>query len=252
MSKNISFFIGHRGTLIDHDENSLDAFEAALKFGANYIEFDVRKTKDNELVIFHDSKVDRITHSKGLLENYTYSEIARMHLKLTNSHIPTLNEVLKTFGNKIKFMVELKGENIREDVIRTINNHNLLEDCIISGRNLLDLEKIKRNYHESYVCYNITRGKSLKFKDFMKQGKERRLHFIPDFISLHSKKITQEFIEVCHTNNILVLSWNFIGYNNPIDVIKGLVEIGIDGILFDNYKNIEITKQWLEKINRVS
>ncbi len=252
MSTNISFLIGHRGTLIDHDENSLNAFEAALKSGANYIEFDVRKTIDNELVIFHDSKVDRITHSKGLLENFTYSEIARMRLKLTNSHIPTLNEVLKTFGNKIKFMVELKGEKIREAVMSTINNHNLLESCIISGRNLLDLEIIKQNYNESYVCYNITKGKSLKVKDFVKQGKERRLHFKPDFVSLHSKMITQEFIEVCHLNDILVLSWNFIGYKNPIDIIKVLVEIGIDGILFDNYKNIEITKQWLEKINRVS
>lgn len=252
MSKNISFFIGHRGTSIDYDENSIGAFEAALKSGANYIELDVRKTKDNKLVIFHDSEVDRITHSKGLLENYTYSEIARMRLKLNNSHIPTLNEVLKTFGNRIKFIVELKGEDVREDVIRTINKHKLLEFCIISGRNLHDLEKIKRNYHESYVCYNITKGKSLNFKDFVKQGKERRLHFIPDFINLHSKMITQEFIEVCHLNDILVFSWNFTGYKNPIDVIISLVEIGIDGILFDNYKNIKSTKQWLEKINLVS
>jgi hypothetical protein len=64
--------------------------------------------------------------------------------------------------------------------------------------------------------------------------------------------ITQDFIEVCHLNDILVFSWNFTGYKNPIDAIISLVEIGIDGILFDNYKNIKFTKQWLEKINLVS
>jgi len=252
MPERISFFIGHRGTRIDYDENTLDAFEIALKSGANYIEFDVRKSKDKELIIFHDSKVDRITHSKGLLENYTSSEIAGMRFKLTNSHIPTLNEVLKRFKNRIKFIVELKSENVREYVIKAINFHNILKDCIISGRNLFDLKIIKQNYHESRVCYNITKGKGLKLKDFMKQGKDRNLSFMPDFISLHSKMITREFIEICHTNEILVLGWDFILYKNPFEVIKGLIEMGIDGILFDNYKNIELIKLWLEKINHFS
>ena len=252
MLKNISFFIGHRGTRIDYDENTLESFEIALKSGANYIEFDVRKTLDNELVIFHDSRVNRITKSKGLLEDFTYSEIARMRFKLTNSHIPTLNEVLKMFRSRIKFIIELKSENIGEYVIETINNHNLLKDCIISGRKLYELEIIKQSYRESYVCYNITKGKDLNLKDFMKQCKDRSLHFTPDLISLHSKMITQKFIEICHKNEILVLSWDFIGYENPFEVIKGLIEMGIDGILFDNYKNITLIKHWLTSINQIS
>ena len=81
MLKNISFFIGHRGTRIDYDENTLESFEIALNSGANYIEFDVSKTFDNELVIFHDSKVDRITKSKGFLERITYPEIALEDLR---------------------------------------------------------------------------------------------------------------------------------------------------------------------------
>lgn len=252
MPEKMSLFIGHRGTRIEYDENTLDAFDIALKSGANYIEFDVRKTKDNELVIFHDSKVDRITHSKGLLVNYTYPEIARMRFKLTDSHIPTLNEVLKQFKNRIKFIIELKSEDLRECVINTINFHNMLKDCIISGRNLSDLEIIKQNYHESCVCYNITKGKDLKLKDFMKQSRERKLSFIPDFISLRSKMITPEFIEICHKNEILVLTWDFTFYKNPLKVIKSLIEMGIDGILFDNYKNISLIKLWLEKINPAS
>jgi glycerophosphoryl diester phosphodiesterase len=238
MLKNLSLFIGNRGTRIDHDENTLDSFEAALKSGANYIEFDIRKTKDNELVIFHDSKVDWLTHSKGIIENYTFPEIAQVRFKLTNSHIPTLDEVLKTFKKRTKFSVDLKSENIRENVIKTIKKLNLIKDCIISGRNLYDLAFIKRNYNKSYVCYNITKGRSLKLKDFIKQGKSRSLDFKPNLISLDSKLITQEFIDACHKNEIFLLSWNFIGYKNPLNVIKGLVEKGIDGILFDNYENL--------------
>jgi len=245
----LKFFIGHRGTRIDYDENTLDAFEIALKSGANYIEFDVRKTIDNELVIFHDSKVDRITNTLGYLENFRYSEIARMHFKLTDSRVPTLDEVLKRFKKRIKFIIELKSENIKENVLKTINTHALLKDCIISGRDLHDLELIKQDYPENYVCYNITKGEGLNLEDFMKQGKNRSLNFMPDLINLHSKKITKEFIEICHKNDILALSWDFIGYIKPIEVIKGLIKLGIDGILFDNYKNIKHTKQWLGKFS---
>ncbi len=248
----LKFFIGHRGTRIDYDENTLDAFEIALKSGANYIEFDVRKTTDNVLVIFHDSKVDRITNTLGYLEKFSYPDIARMHFKLTDSRVPTLDEVLKKFGKRIKFIIELKSENIRDDVLKTINNHSLLKDCIISGRNLHDLDLIKQNYPENYVCYNITKGQGLNLEDFMKHGKDRSLNFIPDLINLHSEKITQEFIEICHKNEILALSWDFIGHIKPIEVIKGLIRLGIDGILFDNYKNIKHTKQWLEKISQIS
>ena len=245
----LKFFIGHRGTRIDYDENTLDAFEIALKSGANYIEFDVRKTIDNELVIFHDSKVDRITNTLGYLENFRYSEIARMHFKLTDSRVPTLDEVLKRFKKRIKFIIDLKSENIKENVLKTINTHALLKDCIISGRDLHDLELIKQDYPENYVCYNITKGEGLNLEDFMKQGKDRSLNFMPDLINLHSKKITKEFIEICHKNDILALSWDFIGYIKPIEVIKGLIKLGIDGILFDNYKNIKHTKQWLGKFS---
>jgi len=61
--------------------------------------------------------------------------------------------------------------------------------------------------------------------------------------------ITQEFIEICHKNDILALSWDFVKYENPFNIIKRLIEMGIDGILFDNYKNIKLTKHWLTKIN---
>ena len=51
--KKITLFIGHRGTLVDYDENTLEAFDIAIKSGANCIELDVRRTKDRKLIVFH-------------------------------------------------------------------------------------------------------------------------------------------------------------------------------------------------------
>ncbi len=68
-------FIGHRGTRTDFDENTIDAFKKAIEYGSNYIEFDVRKTKDGKFIIFHDSTLDRTTTSSGLLKNYNFEDL---------------------------------------------------------------------------------------------------------------------------------------------------------------------------------
>ena len=81
----------------------------------------------------------------------------------------------------------------------------------------------------------------------MNLGKEKKLSEKLDLISLKSNLITSQFIDICHNNNILTLSWDFLNYKNALDKIKSLVNMGIDGILFDNYKNIPIIKRWVER-----
>ena len=68
-------FIGHRGTRVDFDENTILAFKKAIEYKANYIEFDVRKTKDRKLVVLHDSTLNRTTDGSGLLKDFNYKEI---------------------------------------------------------------------------------------------------------------------------------------------------------------------------------
>ena len=60
--KKITLFIGHRGTLVDYDENTLESFDIAIKSGANCIELDVRRTKDNKLIVFHDKSLANTVH----------------------------------------------------------------------------------------------------------------------------------------------------------------------------------------------
>ncbi|MDX1798471.1 MAG: glycerophosphodiester phosphodiesterase family protein, partial [Candidatus Lokiarchaeia archaeon] len=111
-------FIGHRGTRTDFDENSIIAFEKALDSGANCIEFDVRKSKDGNLIILHDPTLDRTTRNSGLIKNLHLNEIKEIRTKNDGSNIPTLSEILKTLKGKTKFMIELKVDNIYDKIIR--------------------------------------------------------------------------------------------------------------------------------------
>jgi glycerophosphoryl diester phosphodiesterase len=163
-----------------------------------------------------------------------------------------MDEVLERFKNRIKFMIELKSKNIGEPILKSITKYDIIDDCIISGRNLSDLKRIKRRIPKICVCYNITKGRGLSLKDFLKRGGENLLSFKPDLISLHSNQISKDFIDICHNNQIIALSWAFLEYEEPFEVIKDLIKKGIDGILFDNYKNVKLTKIWLEKLNQTS
>lgn len=237
-------FIGHRGTRINIDENTIFAFNKAIECGANYVEFDIRKTKDGKLVILHDSTLDRTTNGSGLLHKFTFKEVQDFKTKFQQSDIPLLTEVFNVLKGKIKFMIELKETNVVDILARILRDYNLLEECIISSRILTELLEFKRISPESKICYNISKGQGLSFSKFMNLDKAETNKLKLDLISLHSNLISQEFIELCHKNEIRLISWNFLNYDNPLQKIKSLINLGVDGILFDNHKNIFEIKRW--------
>lgn len=67
--------IGHRGAKAYEPENTLRSFQKALEMGANAVELDVRKTKDDQLVVIHDADVKKTTNGKGLVNELTLEEI---------------------------------------------------------------------------------------------------------------------------------------------------------------------------------
>ena len=241
-------FIGHRGTRTDFDENTISAFKKAIEFGSNYIEFDVRKTKDRKFIILHDATLDRTTNSSGLLRNYNCEDIRKIKTRCNNFDIPLLLEVLIELKGEIKFIIELKEEDLRESIPKLIQEHSLLEKCIFSGRRLRDLIYIRNNFPKSTICYNITKGVDFKLKEFINLGGQKNLKFKPDFISLKSNLISAEFIEICHENRILSLAWDFLQFKDSLYHIKLLIKMGINGILFDDYKNIPKIKSWMNII----
>lgn len=237
-------FIGHRGTRTNFDENTFTAFNKSIDCGANCIEFDVRKTKDKKIIILHDSTLDRTTNGIGLLKLCTYNNIRNYRTIIHGDTIPLLSEVLCGLKRKTLFMIELKERNLYKDVIKIVNESNVLDKVIFSGRYLKDLNHIKKMYPHSYTCFNITKGLGLNLEKFLKKGNEKGHNFNFDMVNLRSDLISTEFIEICHQNEIKALSWNFLNYGNPVKEIRFLIELGIAGILFDDYKNIEEIRQW--------
>ncbi|MDD3428488.1 MAG: glycerophosphodiester phosphodiesterase family protein [Oscillospiraceae bacterium] len=88
-------------------ENSLPAFEAAVKAGYG-MELDIQLTKDGQVVVFHDDTLNRVCGVEGRVDAYTYEELQAFGLCKTNYTIPLFSEVLQLVDGKTPLIVELK------------------------------------------------------------------------------------------------------------------------------------------------
>ena len=100
--------IAHRGL---HDlnipENSLPAFENAVDHGFA-VELDIRLTRENELVVFHDEKLSRMTKHDGYVYNLSAADLKEIKLLKTEYGIPTFERVLETINGKVPMLIEIK------------------------------------------------------------------------------------------------------------------------------------------------
>lgn len=97
----------HRGGRMEHDENTMEAFVASHKAGYTGYETDIRMTKDGELIVTHDSKLDRTTNGSGAVEEKTLAELRKLNTKKGNKMI-TLDELMAFLKDKPGLYVEFE------------------------------------------------------------------------------------------------------------------------------------------------
>ncbi|HAL82717.1 MAG TPA: glycerophosphodiester phosphodiesterase [Mucilaginibacter sp.] len=106
--------IAHRGDHTIYPENTLKAYEQAIKNGADYIEIDLRTTSDGKLVSMHDGSVNRMTDGKGLIKDLTLEQIENLKVSVKNKpdtatyRVPTFEQILKLCRNKIHIYIDFK------------------------------------------------------------------------------------------------------------------------------------------------
>jgi glycerophosphoryl diester phosphodiesterase len=95
--------VAHRGASVEHPENTIEAFEAAIDAGADAVEFDVRLTADGHAVVMHDPDVSRTTDGHGLVSEMTLDQLRKLG-------VPTLEETLQCLAGRAAADIELKNE----------------------------------------------------------------------------------------------------------------------------------------------
>lgn len=186
--------IAHRGIHNNEDtpENSLKAFKKAKE--NNYpIELDVKITKDNQLVIFHDSNLERMTGLNFNLEDFTLKALKELNLLNTNEKIPTLKEALELIDNKVLIDIEIKHtkrfKELCNILLEELNTYP--GEIIISSFNPRIIKYIKNN--SNYTCGLLIKNKTNhKIYDKISKTKLPILYSKSDFVAI-SKKIIDKY-----------------------------------------------------------
>lgn len=129
--------IAHRGDWRNAPENSLQAIQNSIEMGVDMVEIDIRETKDGQLVLMHDSSIDRTTNGKGAVKDWTLENLKTLNLvdgsgNVTIQKIPTLEEVLLLSKNKILINLD-KSYNLFDKCYEIIKKTGTFDQVMIKG-----------------------------------------------------------------------------------------------------------------------
>ena len=212
--------IAHRGL---HDraqgliENTCGAARAAI--ARDYaIECDVGLTSDEELIVFHDDRLDRLTHGTGDIADHSLAEIKALKLRDTEERIPTLQDFLELIADQVPLGLEIKSRFDGEtDIVRQI---------AASLRSYAGRVAIKSFDPELVIATRALMpdrprgfiGESVYDDpewDFLNAEQKRRLiamsdfeTMAPDFLSWYIKDLDQPIVQMArHSLGLPVMSW---------------------------------------------
>ncbi|MDA1127616.1 MAG: glycerophosphodiester phosphodiesterase family protein [Chloroflexi bacterium] len=157
--------IAHRGDVTKAPENTLSSFHAALESGADGIELDVRLTKDEKLVVFHDRHLDRTSNDSGPVNHRVLEEVRALDVGswfspgFQGEHPPTLDEVFESlpadFLINVEMKVIMKGmRTIAHKVAEVVQRHARWGSTLVASFNpisLYELKKIDPKINRGYI-----------------------------------------------------------------------------------------------------
>ncbi|MBA3758071.1 glycerophosphodiester phosphodiesterase [Candidatus Saccharibacteria bacterium] len=160
--------IGHRGAAGLALENTLPSLELARLLGVDAIEFDVRKTADDQLVLCHDTDLSDVSESGEKVSSLTLKQLQTIILKDEQSTIPTLRAALKMTGN-IPVLIEIKQTGCIEALLEVLHDFPSNPVSIVSFK-LEELAHLRR-LRPDLKLYGLERTKPFDIIQFARELK---------------------------------------------------------------------------------
>ena len=118
----------HRGACAYAPENTMPAFELALKYGADGIELDVQRTADGQIVVIHDETINRTSNGFGKVVDHTLEELRACDFNngfagRRNVKIPTLRELYESCGTDFELSLDVKDPAAIAEVKRILHEN---------------------------------------------------------------------------------------------------------------------------------
>jgi glycerophosphoryl diester phosphodiesterase len=213
------FIIGHRGARAVEPENTLRAVRAGMRC-ADYVEVDVRLTRDRVPVILHDSGLERTTNGKGSVGDLDLEELKGLDAG-EGERIPTLAEVCRGVRGRCGLFVELKEPGSEDEVSAVIRDSGLPDLWIVSFHPecIRVMKELCPRVRAGYIYSRTDQDSVSLAADLGCQA------ILPKFAL-----VTPGLVGRGHASGLLVVTWTL---NSAADFMKA-GELGVDGFATDD------------------
>lgn len=219
------YVVAHRGAHQGIPENTLAAYRKAIDLGADYVEIDVRTTKDGKFVSVHNDDVDGYTKdAQGPVASFTLAELkvmdigSRVDEKWKEERIPTFEEILDLCKGKIGIYLDHKAAAVK-DLLPVIKAHGM-EKSIIWYADPKELQEVQAGCPDCIPMPDP--GPEAGLKALLEE-------FKPAVIASVWKFYSQSFAEACHAAGAVVI----VDESDP-SCWEQAIAWGTDGIQTDH------------------
>jgi glycerophosphoryl diester phosphodiesterase len=197
------YVIAHRGAHQGIPENSLPAYQKAIDLGCDFVEIDIRTTKDGNFVSVHNSTIDNYTtDKKGSVKDLTLADLKSVDIgeklgdEWKNTRIPTFEEILQLCKGKIGIYLDLKDAPVAE-LMKIIQKFDMEKDIIwyMPYQYLMNLENVDTLFGSSFIMPDPQNEKNLKpMFEKLNAG----------IVATDMGELSEHFVKVVHGNGAKV------------------------------------------------
>lgn len=219
------YVVAHRGVHDGIPENTLAAYRKAIELGADFVEVDLRETRDGHIVSIHNNTVDDYTKdASGPVHTFTLEQLRGMDIgsrvgpAWKEERIPTFEEILEVCRGRIGIYIDLKQADVKK-VVALLRQYAMTGDAVwyAGAPHLRELQQ---------AC-----PECIPMPD---PGPEQHLErmltlFSPKAIASTWKHITEDFVKACHAAGARVI----VDDDGP-ETWQPLLDRGVDGIQTDH------------------
>jgi hypothetical protein len=193
----------HRGANALAPENTLASADSALRYGATWVEVDVRASKDDELFNLHDETLDRTTNGKGRLADWLSKDVRRLDAgawfssRFVGTPLPTIAEMLDHLRGRANVFFDVKRGTPVETLVRLVRDKGYARNSFFWFGDEAMLRQFVQLAPEMKIKVNAKDIDRLKYWQTICS---------PSYVEISPGEITSEFTKYCHRHGIKVMA----------------------------------------------
>lgn len=246
--------IAHRGGAGDAPENTLEAFENAARLGVCEVEFDVRMSRDGELVLFHDAELWPKTTLAGRVSDREAAELLAADIgswfdathpggsrRYAGTTLTTLGRVLARFGHALRYHIEIKGEQevLPDRVLAIVCECGLASDVVLTSFEFDPLVRVREIAPDVATCLLLRdprrciaampAARRAVLIELQRERIDRAVNAGFQMVGLRASLLSPEIVAYARSRGLAIRAW---GVASDVDM-EHAIEVGVDGMTID-------------------